>query len=123
MFWWLPFGRVPSVSAQQLDAMRKEGTRAAQLVDVRSDDEWRAGHIAGALCAPVTQFGSRIAALRLDRTRPIIAMCRSGGRSKVAVRLLKRHGFTDVFELQGGMRAWQEAGRPVEVEAGPVARG
>jgi len=123
MFWWLPFGKVPSVSAQQLDAMRKEGTQAAQLVDVRSDDEWRAGHIAGALCAPVTQFGSRLAALRLDRTRPIIAMCRSGGRSKVAVRLLQRHGFTDVFELQGGMRAWQEAGRPVEVEAGPVARG
>lgn len=123
MFWWLPFGKVPSVSAQQLDAMRKEGTRAAQLVDVRSDDEWRAGHIAGAMCAPVTQFSSRLAALRLDRARPIIAMCRSGGRSKVAVRLLQRHGFTDVFELQGGMRAWQGAGLPVEVEAGPVARG
>jgi AhpD family alkylhydroperoxidase len=122
-FWWWLFGKVPSVSAQQLDAMRKEGTQAPQLVDVRSDDEWRAGHIAGALCTPVTQFGSRIAALRLDKTRPIIAMCRSGGRSKVAVRLLQRHGFTDVFELQGGMRAWQAAGRPVEVEAGPVARG
>jgi rhodanese-related sulfurtransferase len=123
MFWWLPFGKVPSVPAQQLDAMRKEGTQAPQLVGVRSDDEWRAGHIAGAQCAPVTQFSSRLAALRLDRTRPIIAMCRTGGRSKVAVRLLQRHGFADVFELQGGMRAWQEAGRPVEVEAGPVARG
>ena len=114
-------GAVGIGAATRRDA--QGGTQAAQLVDVRSDDEWRAGHIAGALCAPVTQFGSRIAALRLDRTRPIIAMCRTGGRSKVAVRLLQRHGFTDVFELQGGMRAWQAAGRPVEVEAGPVARG
>ena len=88
LFWWLPFGKVPGVSAQQLDTMRADGTRAVQLIDVRSGDEWRAGHIAGALNVPVTQLGSRIAALRLDGTRPIVAMCRSGGRSKVAVRLL-----------------------------------
>ena len=61
MFWWLPFGKVPAVSAQQLDTMRKDGTRAAQLIDVRSADEWRAGHIAGALNVPVTQLGARIA--------------------------------------------------------------
>ena len=81
---------------------------ATQLIDVRSGDEWRAGHVAGALNVPVTQLGARIAALRLDGTRPIVAMCRSGGRSKVAVRLLQRHGFGNACELQGGMRAWQQ---------------
>ena len=117
MFWWLPFGKVPAVSAQQLDTMRKDGSQAAQLIDVRSGDEWRAGHIAGALNVPVTQLSSRIAALRLDGTRPIVAICRSGGRSKVAVRLLRRHGFESACELQGGMRAWQQAGLPVEVDS------
>ncbi len=123
MFWWLPFGKVPAVSPQQLETMRRDASQAAQLIDVRSGDEWRAGHIAGALNVPVTQLGARIAALRLDGTRPIVAMCRSGGRSKVAVRLLQRRGFRDVFELQGGMRAWQKAGLPVEAEAGPDAPG
>jgi rhodanese-related sulfurtransferase len=123
MFWWLPFGKVPAVSAQQLDTMLKDGTRAAQLIDVRSADEWRAGHIAGALTVPVTQLGARIAGLHLDRTRPIVAMCRSGGRSKVAVRLLQRHCYGNACELQGGMRAWQRAGLPVEREAGPDAPG
>ena len=117
MFWWLPFGKVPAVSPPQLEAMRKDATQAAQLIDVRSGDEWRAGHIAGALNVPVTQLGSRIAALRLDGTRPIVAMCRSGGRSKVAVRLLQRHGFGSACELQGGMRAWQRAGLPLEVDS------
>ena len=116
MFWWLPFGKVPAVSARQLDTMRKDGSQAAQLIDVRSGDEWRAGHIAGALNVPVTQLGARIAGLRLDGTRPIVAMCRSGGRSKVAVRLLQRHGYGNACELQGGVRAWQRAGLPVELD-------
>ena len=121
LFWWWPFGKVPAVSPQQLDTMRRDATRGAQLIDVRSGDEWRTGHVAGALNVPVTQLGARIAALRLDGTRPIVAMCRSGGRSKVAVRLLQRHGFESACELQGGMRAWQRAGLPVEGDAGPDA--
>ncbi len=117
MFWWLPFGKVPGISPQQLDEMRRAEAQTAQLIDVRSGDEWRAGHIDGALNVPVTQLGSRIAALRLDGTRPIVAMCRSGGRSKVAVRLLQRHGFGNACELQGGMRAWKRAGLPLEVDS------
>jgi rhodanese-related sulfurtransferase len=64
MFWWVPFGKVPAVSAQQLDTMRKDGSQAAQLIDVRSGDEWRAGHIADAINVPVTQ----LSAPRIRRT-------------------------------------------------------
>ena len=117
LFWWWPFGKVPAVSAQQLDTMRKDGTQAVQLIDVRRGEERRAGHTAGALNLPVTQLGSRIAALRLDGTRPIVALCRTGGRSKVAVRLLHRHGFGNACELQGGMKAWKRAGLPVEIDS------
>ncbi len=122
LFWWLPFGegagRLGDSNSIRCARMEPE---AVQFIDVRSGDEWRAGHIAGALNVPVTQLGSRIAALRLDGTRLIVAMCRSGGRSKVAVRLLQKHGFSNACELQGGMRAWQRAGLPVEGDAGPDA--
>jgi rhodanese-related sulfurtransferase len=76
--------------------------------------EWRSGHIAGAIHVPITQFGSRIASLQLDRTRPIIAICRSAHRSIPAVRMLRRHGFKNACQLQGGMLAWWHAGLPVD---------
>jgi rhodanese-related sulfurtransferase len=117
MFWWLPFGKVPGVTAEQLDRMHKDAAKPPQLLDVRSRDEWASGHIAGALNVPVTELGSRIAALHLDPTLPIVAMCRSGGRSKVAVRLLQRHGFQDACELQGGIRGWQQYRLPLEVDS------
>ena len=118
LFWWLPFGSVPEVSADELVAMiRKEGSAKPQLLDVRGTGEWGTGHVPGAISAPVTKLGSRIVALGLDRTRPIVAMCRTGGRSKVAVRLLQRHGFEGASELRGGMQAWQRAGLPVEAES------
>jgi rhodanese-related sulfurtransferase len=118
LFWWLPFGSVPEVSSDELVAMiRKDGSAKPQILDVRAGGEWGTGHIAGALNVPVTQFGSLLAALRLDRKRPIVAVCRSGGRSKVAVRLLQRHGFEGASELRGGMQAWQRAGLPVEVDS------
>jgi rhodanese-related sulfurtransferase len=118
LFWWLPFGSVPEVSADELVAMiRKEGSAKPQLLDVRGAGEWGTGHVPGAISAPVTKLGSRIGALGLDRTRPIVAMCRTGGRSKVAVRLLQRHGFEGASELRGGMQAWQRAGLPVEAES------
>ncbi|MGB2815766.1 MAG: rhodanese-like domain-containing protein [Burkholderiaceae bacterium] len=118
LFWWLPFGSVPEVSADELVAMiRKEGSAKPQLLDVRGAGEWGTGHVRGAISAPVTKLGARIDALGLDRTRPIVAMCRTGGRSKVAVRLLQRHGFEGASELRGGMQAWQRAGLPVEAES------
>ena len=118
LLWWLPFGSVPEVSADALVAMTgKDGSAKPQILDVRGRGEWGTGHIAGARNAPVTQLGSLVASLRLDRTRPIVAVCRSGGRSKVAVRLLQRHGFANASELRGGMQAWQRAGLPVDAES------
>jgi rhodanese-related sulfurtransferase len=114
MFWWWPFGKVPEVSANQLDAMRREGHVVPQLLDVRTPGEWGSGHIAGAINVPITEFGARIASLRLDPTRPIIAICRSAHRSVPAVRLLRQHGLDKASQLQGGMLAWLKEGFAVE---------
>ena len=63
LFWWWPFGKVPELSASQLDALRRQRDALPQLVDVRTPSEWQSGHIAGAVNAPITELGLRIAGL------------------------------------------------------------
>lgn len=110
--WWLPFGRVPGVPAPRL-ARALAAIPAPQLLDVRTEAEFRAGRIRGALCAPVTSLGARLPALALDPARPVVAICLTAHRSIPAVRLLLRHGF-DAAQLEGGMLAWRAAGFPEE---------
>ena len=119
LFWWWPFGAVPELSVSQLDAMRRNASAAPQMIDVRNDMEWRSGHIRDAIHVPITELDSRIAGLKLDPARPIIAICRAAHRSVPAVRLLRRHGFGNACQLQGGMLAWQRSGLPVEGDGGP----
>ncbi len=121
LFWWLPFGKVPEISPEKLDTMRKAGSARPQIIDVRTSAEWRSGHIAGAVHVPITELGSRIASLQLDRTRPIVAICRAAHRSIPAVRLLQRHGFRNACQLQGGMLAWRQAELPVEGDGGSAS--
>jgi rhodanese-related sulfurtransferase len=118
MFWWWPFGKVPEVSPNRLDTMRKDVAAPPQIIDVRTTMEWRSGHIAGAIHVPITELGSRVTSLHLDGTRPIVAICRAAHRSVPAVRLLSERGFRNACQLQGGMIAWRAAGLPIEGEGG-----
>ena len=113
-------GGVPEIAVDQLDSMRKSGAAKPQLLDVRTPVEWRWGAVAGAIHVPITELGSRIAGLKLDPARPIVAICRAAHRSVPAVRLLRRHGFDNACQLQGGMLAWRRAGLPVETDADHV---
>jgi rhodanese-related sulfurtransferase len=115
--WWWPFGKVPEVSARQLEGLLQDRAAAPQLVDVRTRMEWRAGHIAGAIHVPIGELDARVAGLQLDGARPIVAICRSAHRSVPAVRMLHKHGLTQACQLQGGMLAWLQAGLPVVVDA------
>ena len=108
--WWLPVGTVPEVTASTLATQLERG-EAPQLVDVRTQSEFRAGHIAGAVNVPITEARERLASLALDATRPVVAICLSAHRSIPAVRLLQRAGF-DAVHLAGGMLAWRAAGLP-----------
>ena len=111
-FWWLPFGRVPEIDAQELHERLQDGT-APQIVDVRTAHEWNNSRIVGSINAPVTELKSRLASLVLDRSRPVIAVCRSAHRSIPAVRLLRAQGY-DACQLHKGMQAWWGAQLPVE---------
>jgi rhodanese-related sulfurtransferase len=83
----------------------------AQIVDVREQDEWVAGHMSGAIHIPLGHLASRTR--ELDPARPVVLVCRSGNRSASATDLLLRSGFRDVKNLVGGMIAWVRAGQPV----------
>ncbi|WP_246080805.1 rhodanese-like domain-containing protein [Modestobacter altitudinis] len=81
----------------------------AVLLDVREASELAEGRIAGSTHIPLGQLPAR--AVELDRSRPVITVCRSGGRSSQAAHFLAGHGY-DVASLNGGMTRWVAEGRP-----------
>ena len=81
-----------------------------QLVDVRYQDEWRAGRIEGAVNIPEDDLPDRVD--ELDRSRPVVTVCRAGTRSAEAAEWLRGQGF-DAESLDGGMLAWKWAGLPL----------
>ena len=100
---------VPERTATQVaEDMRQ---RAVQVVDVREADEWREGHIDGAMHIPLGSLAARVA--ELDRDQPVVTVCRSGKRSMVAAKALTQAGFSDVTNLEGGMIAWSRSELPM----------
>jgi rhodanese-related sulfurtransferase len=103
--WWLPFGHVPEIDADELNALLS-GQAPLTIIDVRSSAEWRRSRIPGAVRVPISELKDSIASLRLDAQQPIIAICLSAHRSIPAVRLLHAQGFENAVQLKGGMLAW-----------------
>jgi rhodanese-related sulfurtransferase len=89
-----------------------------QLVDVRETHEVQAGKIAGSRHVSLSELSAR--ADELDRNRPLIFYCRSGGRSAMATDAFKGAGF-DAHNMAGGLLDWAEADLPLEPEDGYVA--
>ena len=100
------------------DRTRELVADGAQLVDVRQDYEWEAGHIEGAVHIPLELLPAE--SETLDRERPIVFSCRSGSRSAFATSAFREAGF-EAFNLSGGLLAWVEEGREIEPAGGEVA--
>ena len=100
------------------DEAKKLIEDGAQLVDVRADHEWGAGHIAGAKHLPLAELAERTA--ELDPERPVVLYCRGGTRSTMATDALAEAGF-DAAKLSEGIVGWEEADLPLEPEGGYVA--
>jgi hydroxyacylglutathione hydrolase len=82
------------------------------VLDVRTEQEWRAGHLPGSLNLPLGELEGRLQELPEDRR--LIVHCQSGGRAAIAASLLLAHGFQNVTIFSGGFSAWQSAGQPIE---------
>ncbi len=86
----------------------------AIILDVRQESEYVNGHIINSIHIPLNNLITKINSLEKYRKRPIIANCMSGNRSSSACRTLKKHGFENVFNLKGGVTAWQNANLPLK---------
>ena len=82
------------------------------LLDVRSPEEFAAGHLEGAVLVPVTQLSERLGELPEDLSTPMIVYCAAGTRGNFALALLKLAGYENVRNMSGGFNAWKEAGFP-----------
>lgn len=86
----------------------------ALVLDVRTPQEFAGGHIAGAVNLDIYDPGFKDALGKLDKTRPVLVYCKSGGRSGEAAGMMAAMGFREVYNLNGGMLAWTNAGKPVD---------
>lgn len=96
-----------TVRADRAMALVADG---ATLVDVREPAEWRSGHASGARHIPLGRLAAE--ARRLPKDRPVVVVCASGSRSRVAASQLRSEGF-QATSLSGGMTAWRAAGGQV----------
>ncbi|MCU1491295.1 MAG: Rhodanese-related sulfurtransferase [Acidimicrobiaceae bacterium] len=109
-----PTSGAPNLGPLEAVELVAEG---AQLLDVRELDEWQAGHAEAALHVPLGALAEALDQLSIDK--PVVCVCRSGGRSAQAADALVRVGY-DAWNLAGGMQAWAAAGLAfVDAEGAP----
>ncbi len=107
----LPLAQLPQITPQDLQD-RLLGNQL-QVLDVRREAEWQAGHIEGAAWWPLDNF--RVSAPEVDLAAPLAVHCQGGYRSMIACSLLLRAG-VNVINVAGGFDAWRQAGLPVNLE-------
>ena len=105
--------RVREVSAADTQQRMRENGEA-KLIDVREDKEWDAAHAAGAIHLGKGIIERDIETTVPDKNTELILYCGGGYRSALAGDALQRMGYTNVFSMAGGWRAWQESGGKVE---------
>jgi hydroxyacylglutathione hydrolase len=104
-----PLAIVAQIGAQELE--QRLGAGKVQVLDVRREPEWDAGHVEGAAWWPLDNF--RVSPPEIDHEVPLAVHCKGGYRSMIAASLLQRAGFRNVINLIGGFDAWQQANLPI----------
>lgn len=105
-----PLDTLGTLSVQQLADRFKSGTTRMTVLDVRTEGEWNAGHIDGAIHVHGGKLQEQFS--DVPRDRPVSVICGSGYRGSIAASFLKREGYDDVANVVGGMSAWKGAGYP-----------
>ncbi|MFN6962680.1 MAG: rhodanese-like domain-containing protein [Pyrinomonadaceae bacterium] len=103
--------RINEVSVKDALGRMKHG---AELIDVREDSEWAAGHAAGARHMGRGIIERDIVQTFPDKSTELILYCGGGFRSALAADMLQRMGYTNVHSMAGGWKAWKDAGAPIE---------
>lgn len=117
MNWKSLFTPVKSINAAQTqEFMSKHAIDDFQLLDVRQPKEYEVSHLPGSQLIPIKELPGRLD--ELDKEKPVVVYCATGGRSRAASQLLVGSGFQEVYNVTGGIKAWE--GRKV---SGPYTAG
>ena len=117
MLLWPLVSRLLGASVPQVglnEAVRLINRRDALVLDVRETGEYTAGHIPKSRHIPAGELNGRLQELDKFKERPVVVSCQAGPRAQRACGVLSKAGFKEVFVLQGGIAAWQQAGMPLE---------
>lgn len=88
------------------------------LVDVRTPEEYEAGHLDGSMLVPLDTLERNAENVLTDKNKKLYVYCRTGRRSAEAVGILKNKGYTNVYDVSGGITAWQASGYPISKSDG-----
>jgi rhodanese-related sulfurtransferase len=86
----------------------------AVVIDVCGAAEYAAGHVVGAKNVPLNELETRLPSVVKNKALPLVIVCASGGRAKHAASVAQKLGYTNAQVLSGGLKAWVDAGMPVE---------
>lgn len=102
------------VSVVKVEEAEKLISEKIQLLDVRTEEEWDDGHLEGAVRVDFTQDGFAEKVVEaVDPQKPVLVYCRSRNRSSKATKVMEKLGFTEIKDLEGGILAWEKAGKKV----------
>lgn len=108
----MPYDVLPQMSVHELKTQLEDADQEGiQFIDVRRDDEWRGGHIPTARHVFLPMLPDQIDTLARDA--PVVVYCSTGFRASIAASLLLQCGFTEVYNVAGGMNAWRAAAYPI----------
>jgi rhodanese-related sulfurtransferase len=96
------------------EALQLINHKNALVLDVREPNEYDAGHVLNSKLIPLGKLKERMGELEKYRDQSIVVVCRSGNRSGTACYLLGKQGFTQAYNLAGGVQAWQKGNLPLE---------
>jgi molybdopterin/thiamine biosynthesis adenylyltransferase/rhodanese-related sulfurtransferase len=101
---------VPELNTKQVNDLLSNNGKSHVIIDVREGDEWRQGHLEGAVALPRGFLEIKVETAIPDKNTPIIAYCAGGVRSLLAGKILKEMGYQDVTSMTGGFNAWKDGG-------------
>jgi len=107
-------GGYTNISPEQAKEMLASGDNDLLLLDVRTKDEYRAGHIKGAKLIPIQVLSGMIDEIADYRDKVVIVYCAVGGRSSKASGLLQEKGFKTIYNMNGGIKKWGSLGYDIE---------
>jgi rhodanese-related sulfurtransferase len=102
------------ISAAALEARLAAAPAGVTVLDVRTAEEFAAGHVPGARNIPVAELQARIGELAAARDRDLVVYCRTGRRAATATGILGTNGFLQLLHLEGDMQGWSDGGHRVE---------